>query len=192
MKKLLRTTVIKLFCLFKGAFCGALISIAPVALIHHKDLIFYFSHLNWSAIIFFSLSILTASFSFISLSILFTRKTAFVIGYLFFYTACAALCQRIGLTPFAIPDQYQYEPHDISAPYCLLTTVPGTILICLAAAHFVRSTMKLLKDSSVNNKHTHSFYLSCLLFMGGIPLIFGVWLPLIAIPGVWVITRWLD
>ncbi len=191
MKNLLRTTVTKLFCLFKGAFCGALVSVAPVALIHHKNLNSYFSSLDWSAIIFFSLSILSGSISFISLPSLLTRKAVLAIGYLFFYTACAALCQRIGLTAFIV-DTYPYEPHNFSAFCCPLTTIPGTILICLAAMHFVTTAISQSKDSAVSNKHAHSFYLSWLLFLSGIPLIFGVWLPLVAMPGAWVITRWLD
>jgi hypothetical protein len=192
MKKLFRMAAMKLFCLFKGTFCGGLVSIAPVALIHHKDLNSYFSSLHWSVIIFFVLSILTAGISFFLLPSLPAKKIILAIGYLFFYTACAALCQRIGLTSLAI-DPYQHESHNISAPLCQLTIIPGTILICLAAIYFVTTAIHMAKNSSQDKKKiAHSHYLSWLLFMSGIPLIFGVWLPLLAIPGAWVTICWLD
>lgn len=177
---------------FKGIFCAALVSIAPAALIHHKDLNSYFSNLHWSVIIFFSLSIIAGSISFISLPSLPTKKAIFAIGYLFFYTACAALCQRIGLTSFVV-DPRLLEPNHLSIYSCPLTTMPGTILISLAALLFIISAIEASAKTNINNKESsHSFYLSWLLFMCGIPLIFGVWLPLIAVPGAWVTTRRLD
>ncbi len=192
MKKLLKKTAINLFCLSKGVICGALVSIAPVALIHHKDLNAYFSSLEWPIMAFFFLSILCGILICFSPTLFPSRKAILALAYLFFYTACAALCQRIALTSLTV-DPCQLEPNNLPSCASALTVIPGIFLICVATMQSGTASIKSWQSHpSIDQQLGHPSYLSGLLFMAGIPLIFGVWLPLIALPGAWVVTRWLD
>jgi hypothetical protein len=181
MKNLLRTTVIKLLAFFKGALCGVLISLCPVILVNHKQLLLYFLNLDWAMLGFFVFSIMTGAIVCFLKPSLPSKKDWAALAYLFLYTACAVLCQKLGITVMAVnPFQFDFAVSPNSAT--LLTMVPGIVLIALAAMHFVKTAIK---------PHQY-YYLSWLLFMAGIALIFGVWLPLIALPGAWVAIKWFD
>ena len=187
-EKFLKKAIIKLISLFQGMFFGGLISVLPVLLTQYKNFYLYLQNIKWSVLIFFFVSIATGSIFYLFRQRSINNKAFLILIYLFLYTSCTALCQRLDITTI-LTNSYQDEAISI---YDLLLTVPGLILICLSAMHLLLSHITIAKNiNSIKQAH-YSYYLSWLLFMGGVPLIFGVWLPLLAIPGALVMTKWLD
>lgn len=104
--------------------------------------------------------------------------------YAFLYVALCVLCQRIHLTLLA----GQVWP-----------TV-GVFMIACAFAFLLWSLFHLGRagvESGLNFSRSgpykrirHPGYLSLLVCAAGLPLVFGAWLPLIALPGTFVALKW--
>lgn len=188
MKKVLIATVVKLFGLLKGSVCGLLISLAPAAFIHHADLKIYLYQLDWTVTVFFCLSIIGCSFAFYFAPRWPNKLGLYALIYAFLYVSSAFLCQKTSISLFS----GLYDSDSVAVSPLLF--IPGFILIGLAVIHFVSAAFRQARitDNLTGKECRRSLYLSSLLFMGGIPMLLGVWLPLLAIPGAWVISSWLD
>lgn len=110
-----------------------------------------------------------------------------VAGYL--YIACAALCERLnfGTLPYT---WFRYLG--------LALVLAGTIVRVMAIAKLGRfhsgyvalqSDHVLIKDGPYKQIR-HPSYLGGLIALVGTPLVFSAWLPLVAVPGMFVIIKW--
>ncbi len=176
MKKQLKSIPEQLLLLVKGMLFGTTISLAPLALIYHRQGWLFFHNLDWSLKGFITLCFASSIIFCLRRPQLLLKKSI-LIGlsiYLFFYTACCALCQRLGWTLILAQTSNQISPISFTTPIPIM--ILGWFLIALA------TVLQLAKPSR----------LSWLIFLSGIPLSFGVWFPLIALPGAWVVMKWLD
>ncbi len=194
MNELFRTIAKKIFSIAQGGFSGAIISILPATLIYHRHICQFFQNLDWTLIGFFAICIVTGSIVY-----LFSPPQNFpwaALFYLFCYTACAALCQKTALTLLYLEPCRQISSNLSTIPP--LITIPGLVLIFLAAITQIKAALKNhqasepLPNSTDEIASKHPFYESWLLFMAGVPLLFGVWLPLLALPGAWVFIKWIN
>ncbi len=102
----------------------------------------------------------------------------------FLYCACSVLCQRIHFG-------------DLKSAWCpvagLVLVASGGFLHLWATAvrrrWFERSGSGLV-TSGPYRRLRHPSYLGFLIAMTGLPLVFSSWLPLLALPGVFVVLRW--
>ena len=161
-----------------GALCGAAISIMPVVLVNYKHVDLFFSSLKAPLVIFFAVCVMSGIWLYTNSQYaqkLQGRKTRLLllwgIVYLFFYTACAALCQKEALT---IIISNSCLGSDFS-----MISILGLFLVFLADVILIKKASFL------------PFYWSWLLFMAGASLIFTVWLPLIALPGAYCVGKWI-
>jgi len=100
--------------------------------------------------------------------------------FLFWYTACAALCEKLRI--FILPDVSIH-----------LVPKIGLIFVALGGAILLRTVFD--KDTVPDTKlHpwavAHPIYAATLIYIFGIPLVFQTWFPLIAIPGAIVLLKW--
>ena len=196
MNELFRT-IVKSICSFAtGLLSAASITVFPLSLIHHRHIYEYFGNLNFILIAFFVICIFTSLCVCLRLRQI-TKKRYLILGisYLFCYVACAALCQKISFTMLYAASCSQINSNLSSPPE--LIAVPGLVLILLASILQIRAVMavptSISSDSSSPSKMgKHPFYQSWLMFMCGVPLIFGVWLPFVALPGAWIFLNWLN
>ncbi len=107
----------------------------------------------------------------------------------YFYIACAALCERltIGTLPFV---WFRYLG--------LLLVVCGTIVRVMAIGrlgHLHSGYVALQADHSLIKTGLYKYirhpsYLGGLIAMIGTPMVFSAWLPLLAVPGMFVVIKW--
>ncbi len=173
-----------------GIIGGAVVSIAPVALVQHKHLYWYFSNLDWQTKGFFAVCLLVGGLiavhripndkranvqdSLENRWLIKHRQTLTII-YFFWYTASTALCQKIGLSTLGQASGTQMSTNLCFSTGCPIISTIGLFLLVLAAV------IKLREKAN---------YSSWLIFMTAVPLIFGVWLPLIALPGALIVIKW--
>jgi hypothetical protein len=210
MKEQYKNVQEKLLLVAQGVFFGLLVSLGPVALIHHRQLNSFFQHLDWSMTVFFALCIaqgIIACF-YKKPSSANSFKLVLVLSYLTCYTACCALCQKWALTLLFAQPNNQINSSSSDFPYPII--ILSWFLICLGAGIQVAIILKNThhrrtpRQSKQKSAQEHSvpehnikaakeaIRLSWLLCLTGVSLNFDVWLPLIAIPGIWVAINWLD
>ncbi len=109
--------------------------------------------------------------------------------FLFLYVACAALCDRLGVG---------VVKSEIWRVAGVLLLVLGTALRLWAIAVLgtlhsalvaVQPDHKLVTTGPYKRLR-HPSYLGVLLFLVGMPMVFGAWFPLWAIPGCFVAVKW--
>lgn len=178
-----------------SALAAAALTLGPVILIRGgTDTLLW----RWQEVTFYVISIMSSGIS----SVLgfrlsagekeLKRQRVMVWGafaFYFLYVACAALCQRLGVGTV---------PTD-------LWRVAGVVVLCLGGA------LRLWAIAALGPLHSalvalqpghklitsgpyrwvrHPSYLGALVFLCGIPMVFGTWFPLIAIPGCFVAVKW--
>jgi hypothetical protein len=100
--------------------------------------------------------------------------------FLFWYTACAALCEKLRI--FMLPDALRPVIY-----------IFGLIFVALAAIVLLRSAF--MKDTVPGIKMhpwtvAHPIYSASLIYIFGLPFLFQTWFPLVAIPGAIVCLKW--
>ncbi len=169
----------KAMTVITGILYGAAISIIPVVLINHRHLDLFFSSLRAPTAVFFVVCLISGIFLLMRDQREKKRKDSknkslllWGMTYLFFYTACAALCQKLNLTIIDMNSNLY-----LGTGFSILAGI-GLILVLLAVIILIRKAS------------FPPLYWSWLLFMTGVPFIFNVWLPLLAIPGAYFISQW--
>lgn len=175
-----------------GITTGAAVSIAPVALIQHRHLYQYFQNLSLPMAVFFAICLIAGGLIAICRSgdaakldgqdsgkDLWSIKRDYVLTiiYFFWYTASAALCQKLGLTSLVDPIGAQINTSSCLSAACPIIPAVGLFLLALAVVINIRASAN---------------YQSWLIFMTAISLVFGVWLPLIALPGALIVIKWMS
>jgi len=113
-----------------------------------------------------------------------------IIAYLFCYTTCAALCQKLAIAIIVLPGSAAnvYMNGGLySGADCPIASWAGLFLVILAA--IMQVGFATGKDEWIKS-HFGPINWSWLVFMAGVPLIFSVWLPLVAMPGAFIVLKW--
>jgi hypothetical protein len=100
--------------------------------------------------------------------------------YLFWYTACAALCEKLRI--MLLPDALAH-----------MEVIFGLIFVALAAIVLLRAVFTKDTVSGTKTKLwrvAHPIYAGGLIYTFGVPFLFHAWFPLIAIPGAVVCLKW--
>jgi len=201
MRNSFRTAGKKILLLAEGSLWGAVISIAPIALVHHRHIELFFQNFTWPFKAFSFLCIITGGIVRLCLpSVNINRKFVLIFSYLFCYTTCSALCHKLSLTTCTVPPSIKTGTEVSNAIFGIASTILGLLIVSLAAliqikAALTQNDKKIVPASrniSKSKISKHPFYFSWFLFMTGVPFIFGVWLPLIALPGALIVLKWLD
>lgn len=111
-----------------------------------------------------------------------------MIGFIFLYIACAVLCEKLKITV-----TYGFM-RDIG----LVLVAIGGILRLWSIANLGRfhsayvalmDEHKLIQSGPYKSIRNPS-YLGMLVMMSGIPLVYGTWFPLLAMPGAFIVMKW--
>lgn len=111
-----------------------------------------------------------------------------MIMFIFWYIACAVLCEKLKMTA-----TYGFM-RDIG----LVLIVVGGILRLWSIAvlgRFHSAYVALMEEHKLIQSGPYRLirnpsYLGMLIVMTGIPLVFGTWFPLIAMPGAFIVMKW--
>jgi hypothetical protein len=100
--------------------------------------------------------------------------------YLFWYTACAALCEKLRI--MLLPDALAHKE-----------VIFGLIFVAIAAIVLLRTVF--IQDTVTGTKPNpwrvaHPIYAAGLIYAFGVPFLFQTWFPLVAIPGAVVCLKW--
>jgi hypothetical protein len=154
----------------------------------------HFAQQSWQAIVFFIVAIISGGFSLVKAEseqltenepshllkpgwkrfIQALQRNEFQIFIsisFFFYVACCALCHKLNFTPLST-----------DTLGCELWQTFGLLIVMSALTVQVRVL--------AIDKVKHPIYFSFLLLLPGIALLFSVWMPLLALPGAFVIFKW--
>jgi hypothetical protein len=198
MRKWAATTARQVETVLAGITSGAAISVIPFALINRKHLGSFFTSLSWQKRSFIAVSIITATTVYIlhSLFDCASSKTRTVkllplltVLYLCCYTTSAALCQKLNLTVISLPAPVGVQMNDnlFSGASCAIVESLGLNLVIFAAVMQVaRRILGRQRHKTILRRLDWSY----LVFMTGVSLIFSVWLPLLALPGIFVVLKW--
>jgi protein-S-isoprenylcysteine O-methyltransferase Ste14 len=111
-----------------------------------------------------------------------------MIGFVFLYISCAVLCEKLKITV-----TYGFV-RDIGL---VLVAVGGILRIWSIAVlgHFHSAYVALMEEhkliqSGPYRSIRNPSYLGMLIVMAGIPLVYGTWFPLLAIPGAFIVMKW--
>jgi len=170
-------------------------SVLPVAFIHRG-----FSHLliHWQEIAFFvTVSLLGLLSTMLGFALISGNKETvrqrklvwFSIVFFLLYVASAALCEKLKVGIFAA---------NYTRTFGVVLVIAGSLLRLTAVAYLRRLHSGFVTIQSQHRLITggpyklirHPSYLGALIFLIGIPLTFGAWFPLLAIPGVMVGLKW--
>jgi protein-S-isoprenylcysteine O-methyltransferase Ste14 len=117
-------------------------------------------------------------------------RVAVPAGLFFFFLYCAsiALCQRLHLL---LITQSGIIPYDVVRIAGIAVIVAGCGLQLKAVLTSFRGTETSQGDfsPSANFHLRHPVLLGWLLVLVGMPLTFGVWMPLVGIPGIYIVLR---
>lgn len=116
-----------------------------------------------------------------------SRRSALIGGllYVFLYNASIALCLRLHL--LQIPDQPLLLA--VLRPIGLALVVAGVAFQLKAVFSSFAQPLSSARLISVC-KTRHPILFGWILILAGLPLAFGVWMPIVAIPGVFVGLNW--
>lgn len=174
-----------------GIVYGALISIAPLALLNHKHLSSFLNTLSWQMQLFILICLITAPIVYVQKHIFLEkmanrRKTMYSLAflYLFLYITCAGLCQGLHLTTIALPAENEISGNLYFPSANSIVITSGLLLIAFSIILQVKA-MSWFKPVFLTASNWN-----WLVFMVGISLLFNVWLPLVALPGVFVVLKW--
>jgi protein-S-isoprenylcysteine O-methyltransferase Ste14 len=179
-----------------SAFYAALISLGPVMLIYHRSLDTFWTQQSWQNIVFY---ILYTFFAAIAVNkkaqgssensrgrgalpapdiwhgcfqaIRNHEFAIFISVYFFFYVACCALCQKLNFTQLS------------NQTWASEVWKTLGLLIVLWAMTIQVNLIRL-------DRIVHPLYFSYLLLLVGLPLLFSAWMPLLAVPGAFIIFKW--
>jgi protein-S-isoprenylcysteine O-methyltransferase Ste14 len=122
-----------------------------------------------------------------------TERWSWLIGvlFLFLYSASTALCLRlhaclIDSDRLAMPG---FAPEKLIGLALIVVAVALQIISVLSSFSIPAQGQKVTRFSSVFNLR-HSILCAWLIFLTGFPLVYGVWMPLIALPGTYVTMMW--
>lgn len=111
-----------------------------------------------------------------------------MVAFIFLYITCAVLCEKLKMTP-----TYGFV-RDIGV---VLVALGGLLRIWSIAVlgRFHSAYVALMEGHSLVQSGPYRYlrnpsYLGMLIVMVGIPLVFGTWFPLLAIPGAFIILKW--
>jgi protein-S-isoprenylcysteine O-methyltransferase Ste14 len=117
-------------------------------------------------------------------------RIALPAGLFFFFLYCAsiALCQRLHML---LITQSGIIPYDVVRIAGIAVIVAGCGLQLKAVLSSFRGTETSQGDfsPSANFHLRHPVLLGWLLVLVGMPLAFGVWMPLVGIPGIYIVLR---
>ncbi|MBI4534536.1 MAG: TonB family protein [Candidatus Melainabacteria bacterium] len=109
--------------------------------------------------------------------------------FFFLYVACAALCERLSIGAISA-EPWRTVGFTL---ICLGATLRIWSVACLGRLHSALVALQsghTLVTSGPYRLLRHPSYLSVLLFLTGLPLVFGTWFPLLAMPGACVALKW--
>jgi hypothetical protein len=192
------------FCF--GVIYGLLLSLAPVALINHRQLTHFLFEEEWAKFCFYVLSALVGGLSAIMIfnrcrisnantsaqalgnwrqSLAFLKAHGFEIfatAVVFLFTACACLCQKLNIA--GLP-----ETSSLGTAWPNL----GLVLIVFAmSCQFVVNGTEGhgLSASDWHFTLTKPISLAWIILLAGISLLFSTWFPLLALPGIFIGMKW--
>jgi hypothetical protein len=161
-----------------GVICGAVISILPLLLLYHRHPELLLCDLNWQKKCFIGICLVAGGFIYPSGINEKAKKNGqnklwlvLILMYLCGYTICCALCQKLALTTIALPEIW-------------LSSLGLGCIGVAASLEIIGQTANGLKNTTID--------WSWLIFMLGVPLLFSVWLPIVAIPGAIIVLRWVN
>jgi protein-S-isoprenylcysteine O-methyltransferase Ste14 len=109
--------------------------------------------------------------------------------FVFLYVASGALCQKLGVGSFHLESKLTGLVRTLG----LLLVSGGAVIQVLTLwpvnSAFIVCTPFMKRCFSIANVR-HPIYFSWFLVLLGLPLVLDTWLPLVAIPGVFVVLRW--
>lgn len=178
-----------------GAASGFILSLAPVLLIRKNV---HLLAANWQELAFYLLVTAAgasggaAGFNLRAGAVEIKSQRAIVwltVIFYVLYVACATLCPKIHFG-------------DLNLPWWrtmgLIITSLGAMIRVWAIA-----TLGTLHSGfvTIQEKHSlirtglykhlrHPSYLGGLIFLAGVPMVFGSWFPLLALPGAYILVRW--
>lgn len=197
-------TSISVFCF--GLLYGLLLSLAPVALINHRQLTRFLFEEEWAKLCFYVFSALVGGLSAImvfirwrnsstknsaqaftswqqSLTVLKSNRfEIFATLVVFLFTACACLCQKLNIA--GLPETSS-----------LGTAWPNLGLVLIVAAMSCQFVVNGTEGNgpSASGWHftlTEPISLAWIILLAGISLLFSTWFPLLALPGIFIGMKW--
>jgi protein-S-isoprenylcysteine O-methyltransferase Ste14 len=122
-----------------------------------------------------------------------TRRQRLVVWFslvtLFLYVASAALCERLKVGTFT-GDIWRYVGLVVFSLGCCLRLWSVRTLGSLHSGFVaIQKDHKLVQNGPYRGLR-HPSYLGLLLSCIGLPMVFGAWFPLLAIPGIFVGLKW--
>lgn len=111
-----------------------------------------------------------------------------MVGFIFLYIACAVLCEKLKITV-----TYGFV-RDIGL---VLVAIGGILRLWSIATlgRFHTAYVALMEEHKLIQTGPYKFvrnpsYLGMLVLMAGIPLVYGTWFPLLAMPGAFIVMKW--
>lgn len=111
-----------------------------------------------------------------------------MVGFIFLYIACAVLCEKL-----KIAVTYGFV-RDIGL---VLVAIGGILRLWSIATlgRFHTAYVALMEEHKLIRTGPYKFvrnpsYLGMLVVMAGIPLVYGTWFPLLAMPGAFIVMKW--
>ena len=205
-------TIASIFCF--GLTYGLLVSLAPVALINHRNLTHFLFEEDWAKICFYVLAALMGGLSAIMVvaerrdseakagakaltlaqrSVAYLKNHAFEIvatTVVFLFTASACLCQKLSIA--ALPET--------SSPGTAWPNLGLALIILAMSCQFIGSR----PEESAHQEGKSQFgkapgwrwtlsepiSFAWIILLAGISLLFSTWFPLLALPGIFIGMKW--
>ena len=109
--------------------------------------------------------------------------------FVFLYVACAALCDRLGVGTVR-SDAWRDAGIVLLCAGAALRLWAISVLGPLHSALVTVQPGHKIITSGPYKRVRHPSYLGVLIFLAGVPMVFGAWFPLLAIPGCFVAVKW--